>query len=53
MKQSIFRITENKTIAPGVMLMKLEGDTSAINRFRGEYMEQYSWAAQYKTKFTD
>ncbi|MBQ0134106.1 MAG: response regulator [Clostridiales bacterium] len=31
----------------------LEGDTSAINRFRGEYMEQYSWAAQYKTKFTD
>ena len=22
----------------------LEGDMSAVNAFRGEYMEQYSWA---------
>ena len=22
----------------------LEGDMSAVNSFRGEYMEQYSWA---------
>ena len=29
----------------------LEGDSSAANRFRGEYMEQYPWAEQYKSKF--
>ena len=29
----------------------LEGDSSAVNRFRGEYMEQYPWAEQYKSKF--
>ena len=29
----------------------LEGDNAAINRFRGEYMEQYPWAEQYKSKF--
>lgn len=29
----------------------LEGDASAANRYRGEYMEQYPWAEQYKSKF--
>ena len=29
----------------------LQGDSSPANRYRGEYMEQYPWAAQYKSKF--
>lgn len=29
----------------------LEGDSSAANRYRGEYMAQYPWAEQYKSKF--
>ncbi|MBQ9972102.1 MAG: dihydroorotate dehydrogenase electron transfer subunit, partial [Firmicutes bacterium] len=32
MKQSFFEIIENIEIAPNVMRMKLEGDTSAITR---------------------
>ncbi len=32
MKQQIFKLTENRKIAKDIMLMKLEGDTSALSR---------------------